>query len=208
MSDKGVRDCAAGTVLFREGEQGDRMYVIKSGRVQLTKQVHDSEIVVEELSDGEFCGELAMLGTAKRPVTAVVIDDAKVIQVQTDQFEDMVRGNADIALRMLKKLTQRLTESQYRVSNLVLRSNTGRILHQLRAEAENRNGDMTAKTPIPDDLAEALAIEVGEVKKVLSKLVRDEMIAIDDRGHFQILDPASYDRYLQYLELDDRFSFA
>lgn len=208
MSDKGVRDCAAGTVLFREGEQGDRMYVIKSGRVQLTKQVHDSEIVVEELSDGEFCGELAMLGTAKRPVTAVVIDDAKVIQVQTDQFEDMVRGNADIALRMLKKLTQRLTESQYRVSNLVLRSNMGRILHQLRAEAENRNGDMTAKTPIPDDLAEALAIEVGEVKKVLSKLVRDEMIAIDDRGHFQILDPASYDRYLQYLELDDRFSFA
>jgi len=208
VSDKGVRDCAAGTVLFREGEQGDRMYVIKSGRVQLTKRVHDSDIVVEELGDGEFCGELAMLGTAKRPVTAVVIDDAKVIQVQTDQFEDMVRGNADIALRMLKKLTQRLTESQYRVSNLTLRSNTGRILHQLRAEAENRNGEMTAPTPIPDDLAEALAIEVGEVKQVLSKLVRDEMISIDDRGYFQIIDPASYDRYLQYLELDDRFSFA
>ena len=206
MSDKGVRECSAGTVLFREGEEGDRMYVIKSGRVRLTKQVHDSEIVIEELGDGEFCGELVMLGTATRPVTAVVSEDAKLIQVGTDQFEEMIRGNTDIALRMLKKMTQRLTEAQYRVSNLILRSNTARVLHQLKQEAKARSSSVTAPTPIPNNLADVLAMEVGEVKRVLAELVRDEMISVDDSGQFQILDPPAYDRYLRYLELQDRFS--
>ncbi len=207
MTEKGVRECSAGAVLFREGEQGDRMYVIKSGRVRLTKMIHDSEVVIEELSDGEFCGELAMLGVSERPVTAVVTEDASVIQVQTDQFEDMIRGNTDIALRMLKKLTQRLTQAQYRVSNLILRSNTARILHQLKAEADRHDADHGETVPIPDDLADVLALEIGEVKQVLGKLVRDEFISIDNRGYFQIVDPQAYDRYLRYLELQDRFSF-
>ncbi len=184
------------------------MYVIKSGRVRLSKRIHDSEMEVEDLGAGEFCGELAMLGSSKRPVTAVVIEDANVIQVQTDQFEDMIRGNSDIALRMLKKLTQRLTQAQYRVSNLILRSNTARLLHQLKAEAEQRNGgDVNTATPIPDNLADALAMEVGEVKKVLGELVKGELIHIDRRGYFEIVDPDAYDRYLRYLELQDRFSF-
>ncbi len=207
MSEKGVKQCSAGTVLFREGEEGNRMYVIKSGRVRLTKKIHDSELVVEELSAGEFCGELAMLGTARRPVSAVVIEDASVIQVQTGQFESMIKGNTDIALRMLKKLTQRLTQAQYRVTNLILRSNTARVLHQLRAEAEHRNDEVTMATPLPENLADVLAIEIGEIKKVLSQLVRDELITIDKRGYFQIQDPMAYDRYLRYLELHDRFSF-
>lgn len=181
------------------------MYVIKSGRVRLTKKVHDAEIVVEELSNGEFCGELAMLGSAQRPVTAVVIEEASVIQVKSNQFEDMIRGNTDIALRMLKKLTQRLTEAQYRVSNLILRSDTARVLHQLRAEALQETGKVEALTPIPDNLADVLAMEIGQVKRVLNQLVRDEMITVDKRGYFQIIDPPAFDRYLQYLELHDRF---
>lgn len=207
MTEKGVRQCTAGTVLFREGEEGDRMYVIKSGRVRLTKMIHDSEMVIEELNDGEFCGELAMLGATARPVTAVVVEDASVIQVQTDQFEDMIRGNSDIALRMLKKLTQRLTQAQYRVSNLILRSNTARVLHQLKAEAERHDADAADTIPIPDNLADVLAMEIGEVKQVLGKLVRDEFITIDKQGYFQIVDASAYDRYLRFLELQDRFSF-
>lgn len=182
------------------------MYVIKSGRVQITKQIHDSDIVIEELSNGEFCGELAMLGESTRPVTAVVIEDASVIQVQNGQFEEMVKGNSDIALRMLKKLTQRLTRAQHRVSNLILRSNTARVVHQLKNEVAQKNGgNFNASTPIPDDLADALAMEVGEVKRVLGELVRDEFISIDQQGNFQVLDPDSFDRYLRYLELRDRF---
>lgn len=209
MSEKGVRQCLAGTVLFREGEEGNRMYVIKSGRVRLTKKIHDSEILVEELEAGEFCGELAMLGSSRRPVTAVVVENAAVIQVQTEQFEDMIRGNTEIALRMLKKLTQRLTEAQYRVSNLTLRTNKARVLHQLRAEVENRHGaeGLTKLAPLPDNVAEVLGIEIGEIKSILSQLVRDELISVKPTGEFKIIEPESFDRYLRYLELHDRYAY-
>lgn len=207
MSEKGVRQCPAGTVLFREGEEGQRMYVIQSGRIRLTKRVHDQDVVVEELGAGEFCGELAMLGGSRRPVSAIVVEEASVIQIPADQFETMIRSNSDIALRMLKRMTQRLTEAQYRVTNLILRTNTARVLHQLRAEAAQHSAELQEVAPIPDNLAEALAMEIGDVKKVLAQLVQDELIRIDKQGGFQILDLAAYDRYLRYLELQDRFAY-
>src|SRR5690554_4506610 len=157
------------------------MYVIKSGSVRLTKRIHDTEVVVEDLGAGEFCGELAMLGEPRRPVSAVVTEDASVIQVDTEQFEGMIGGNTDIALRMLKKLTQRLTQAQYRVSNLVLRTNKARVLHQLRAETQRvkRVEGAGESAPIPANLADVLALEIGEVKQILNELVRDELILIE-----------------------------
>ncbi|MFU8807079.1 MAG: Crp/Fnr family transcriptional regulator, partial [Bradymonadaceae bacterium] len=193
-------------VLFREGEEGTRMYVIKSGQVRLTKKVYDAEVVVEELGTGEFCGELAMVGTYPRPVSAVVTQDATIIPIDAEQFEGMIKSNTDIALRMLKKMTHRLTEAQYRVSNLLLRSTKARVLHQLRHESI-RHGANGVGAPIPDNIADALGIEMGEIKKIFGELIRDEFITIDKHGNFQIVDSEALERYLQYLELHDRFEY-
>jgi CRP/FNR family cyclic AMP-dependent transcriptional regulator len=209
-AEKGIKQCPAGTVLFREGEAGDRMYVIKSGVIRISKRVFDAEVALEDLGAGEFCGEIALLGAgSSRLVTATVIQDAAVIPLDAPQFETMVRTNADIAMRMLKKMTQRLTESHYRISNLILRSTRGRVLHQLRHEVMVRSttpGQLSA-APLPDNLADALALELGEVKQLLNQLVKDELIALDRNGYFQIQDLAAFDRYLRYLELQDRFSY-
>lgn len=211
QDDKGVQQCPAGTILFKEGEQGDRMYVIKSGRVQITKRVVDQDVLLEELRAGEFCGELALVNDQPRTVTAVVTRDASVIQIDSSQFEQMLKGNSDISLRMLKKISQRLTRAQYRITNLMLRSTAARLLHQLKSEVVNSSNFATQgihhPTPIPDDIAEVLALEIGEIKTLLSTFVRDELIAIDSNGYFQILDIQAFDRYLKYLELKDRFDF-
>lgn len=206
-NDKAVVQCPTGTVLFREGETGSNMYVIKSGQIRLKKTVHNTEVVVDELGAGAFCGELALINEQSRPVTAVVTKNASLLKVGARQFEKMVRKNPDIALRMLKKMGQRLTESQYRVSNLILRTPEGRLLRQLRKEARRSGGDdeVTTPTPIPDDLTDALALEIGELKALLNKFIREELISVDDQGVFEILNPEAYDRYLSYLEMKDRF---
>ncbi len=209
-SDKAVVQCPAGKILFREGEAGSHMYVIKSGRIRLRKSVHDEEVLVDELAAGAFCGELALINDQPRPVTATVVEEASLLKVNAEQFEQMVRKNPDIAMRMLKKMGQRLTEAQYRVTNLVLRDPAGRLLRQLRREAIRAGDDdeMTTRVPIPGDLAEALALEIGEVKKHLNDLVRRELITVDEAGHFEIVDPEAADRFLRYLELRDRFEYA
>ncbi len=147
-----------------------------------------------------------MLGQQPRPVTAMVVQDASVIQIDVAQFEAMVKGNSDIGLRMMKKLAQRLTEAQYRVTNLILRTSKARVLHQLRAEWK-RNGGGDASSPIPDNIAEVLALEIGEIKQILNQLVRDDLLTIDKRGYFTIVDSEAFDRYLRYLELHDRFEY-
>lgn len=209
--EKGVKQCPAGTVLFREGDQGDRMYVIKSGRVQIAKLVVDAHVVVEELGPGEFCGELALVNKQKRPVTATVVKDASVIQIDASQFEHMLKSNSEIALRMLKKMSQRLTTSHYRVSNLILKDPKARLLHQLLNEVKNNPSfaehGVHHPTPIPDNLPEVLAMEIGEVKELLGQFVRDDLLSIDHKGYFQIIDDQSFGRYLRFLELHDRFDY-
>lgn len=205
--DKGVKQCPAGTILFREGEDGDRLYVIKSGLVRLTKRSMQKEILVEELGAGEFCGELSLVTSQPRTVTAVVAEDAALIQIDAAQFEQMVRSNSDISLRMLKKMSQRLTHTHWRISTLSFRTTMARLVHQLRSEALRSGRDMVSLTPLPDNLAELLDLELGELKRLLGQLVRDELISVDARGYFQILDPMQLERYLTYLELQDRFEF-
>ena len=209
--EKGIKECPVGTVLFREGESGDRMYVIKSGRVRIFKRVFDAEVAVEELGPGEFCGELAMVNDQPRAVTAVVVRDATVIQIEAAQFETMLKGNSDIALRMLKKMGQRLTQAHYRMSNLMLRTSRGRLLHQLYHEvtASSRFAEVGFghPRPVPDNLPDVLGMEIGEVKQLLNELVRDELIALDRNGFFQILDEQAYKRCMRYHELRDRFEF-
>lgn len=208
-TDKGVKQCRAGTVLFREGEVGTKMYVIKSGKIRLSKKVQDSSIVLEELGAGGFCGEIAMVSDQPRPLTATVVGEAAVIQIDAGQFENMLRSNSDIAVRMMKRMTQRLTRAQYRLANFSLRTTKARLMHQLRHEVVNgsKDGSVQGMVPIPDDIAGTLGLELGELKKILTALVKDELVEIDSRGYFQIVDVEAYDRFLRYLELHDRFEY-
>ena len=202
-ADKGVTQCPAGTVLFREGETGKKMYVIKSGKVRMTKKIHDTDIAIEDLGAGDFCGEISLVTEQPRPTTATVVQDASVIQIEASQFENMVRSNSDIALRMLKKMSKRLTEAQFRIANFSMRNNKGRLMHQLRWEADRSEG----KAPLPDNLPDVLALELGEVKLLLGELVRDDLIDIDKNGFFEIVDEPAFGRYLKYLELHDHFEY-
>lgn len=179
------------------------MYVIKSGRVRMTKRIEDTDITIEDLNAGDFCGEIALVTEQARPTTATVIADASVIQIDAAQFENMVRSNSDIALRMLKKMSKRLTEAQFRVANFTMRNTKGRLMHQLKWETQRTDG----KTPLPDNLADVLALEIGEVKILLGELIRDELIDIDKKGFFEIVDEDAFTRYLKYLELHDHYEY-
>ncbi len=206
-SDKGVQQCPVGTVLFHEGDVGDKMYVIKAGRVLITKKVFGTSITLEELKAGDFCGEISLLNDDKRPSTAVVTREASVIPISAQQFENMVKSNSDIATRMLKRLSERLTQSHFRMTNFALRKTKARLMHQLRAQAADVDASLTKPTPIPDDLASVLDITVGEMKGLLGELVRDGAIEIDARGSFTINDLVNFDQNLSYLELKDRFEY-
>lgn len=197
----------AGDQLFSIGEDAETIFFIQSGTVRISKMVASQEVTVGVLSKGEFFGGSALLEQQPRTSKAVALTDVEVLQIDVDRFESMIQSNPNIAMRMIKQLSARLNETQYRLANFTLRSNRGRLMAQLKHEVEVRDPSGENGTPIPTDLAEILGIELIEAKELLSSLVADDLISINEKGYFFIEDPDSFNRYLNYLELRDRFEF-
>jgi CRP-like cAMP-binding protein len=114
------KDFPKGTVLFREGELGRDMFIIQKGKVQVRKKVGTTEKVLAELSDGEFFGEMALLMGMDRSATVEVIEDSKILVVSPDTFESLLKGNIEIALKMLKKMASRLRALDERLETTIL----------------------------------------------------------------------------------------
>lgn len=194
-----------GSVLFYEGDPATKLWVINEGHVQLTKRVCSEEILLETLGPGEFCGELALVTGDGQNATATVVDTARLLIVDAHQFEAMIRANAELSIRLLKKLAGRLTEAQFRVSTMQLHNNLARVMLQLRHEIEH--SEAPNKATVPVDMADSLGIDDVEIKKALEKLVDKNLITLSRENVYSIVDNDEYTRFLSYLELHDRYAF-
>ena len=193
-----------GTVLFSEGDAGSKLWVINEGRVRLSKRVCDEDIVLETLGPGEFCGELALVMESEQPVTATVVEPARLLIVDAKQFEVMVRSNGELAMRMLRKLSGRLTQAHYRVSVLQMRSVLGRLMLQLQRELTSEG---VKRAIVPNDLSEVLNLDDAELAVALDRLIAKGIININKEGEFSIPNDAEFNRFLRYLELKDRYEY-
>jgi CRP/FNR family transcriptional regulator, cyclic AMP receptor protein len=97
-----------GTILFQEGDPGREMFIIQKGKVQVRKKVGAGEKILAELGEGEFFGEMALLMGMNRSATVEVIEDSKILVINPETFENLLKSNLEIAVKMLKKMASRL----------------------------------------------------------------------------------------------------
>ena len=166
---------AEGTVLFREGDEGREMFVIRSGQVAISKRVRDVEKQLSTLGPGEFFGEMSLLTKKPRSATALLLTDAQMLVIDPKTFEAMLRGNAEIAVRMIKMLADRLNEADLQIENLLLRDPGSRVVHYLMHAAESRGQKTGPGALVPlqiADLPAILGIGPEQLKEALQKLTR------------------------------------
>ena len=108
-----------GSVLFREGDHGEDMFIIQSGRVAIKKQVGDSETTLAVMEKGDFFGEMAVLERLPRSASAEVVEDADIIVISGETFGDMIKANPEIAVRMLRKYSIRLREANKQIEHIL-----------------------------------------------------------------------------------------
>ncbi len=108
-----------GHVLFREGDEGEDMYIIQSGRVAIKKRVKDGETTLATLEKGDFFGEMAILERLPRSATAEVVEEGDLIVISGEIFGDMIKANPEIAVRMLRKYSIRLRETNLRLEQVL-----------------------------------------------------------------------------------------
>lgn len=110
----------AGGTIFDEGEVGTEMYVIQSGSVEIFKKVKDQLKHLATLEKGDFFGEMSILEEVPRTAVAKAKTDVELVKINQSTFDEMLRHNAEIAVRMLRKLSRRLRET-----TLLLEQSTG-----------------------------------------------------------------------------------
>lgn len=100
-----------GDVIFREGDKGSEMFVIQSGKVEIYKEINGEKIFSLVMEKGDFFGEMSLLESLPRTANAVMLEDGELIIINAQIFDQMIRQNIEIAVRMLRKFSTRLRET-------------------------------------------------------------------------------------------------
>jgi len=108
-----------GHVVFREGDEGDEMYVIQSGKVAIRKRLREGETTLAVLEKGDFFGEMAILERMPRSASAEVVESGDLIVISGEVFGDMIKANPEIAVRMLRKQSIRLRETNKQLEEAI-----------------------------------------------------------------------------------------
>lgn len=100
-----------GEIIFKEGDLGTEMFVIQKGKVEIKKKIGIEEKVLSTLEKGDFFGEMAILEGMPRSATAIAIEDTECIIINEATFDNMIKQNVEIAVRMLRNLSKNLRQT-------------------------------------------------------------------------------------------------
>jgi len=104
--------------IFTEGDLGTTMYIVQSGKIRLFRVVEGQKRVHGTMEKGDFFGEMSILEGLPRTISAEAMEDAELIEINSMTFDKMIKGNIEIAIRMLRKLSIRLRDTERRLEGL------------------------------------------------------------------------------------------
>ena len=117
-----------GHTLFKEGDEGDRLYVVLEGKLKLgTTSIDGRENLLSILGPGEMFGELSLFDPEPRTATATAVTDAKLLALAHDQVIGLVTRHPQASLELLRRLAQRLRKSNEILADLVFADVPGRV---------------------------------------------------------------------------------
>ncbi len=107
-----VRSLPTGVVICREGEEGDAVYAIVNGELEILKQLDDeSERHLHYTGPGEFVGEMAILQQGPRTATVRTSKPTTIVEIRREPFMRVLKRSPTLGFRLLLRLTDRLRDS-------------------------------------------------------------------------------------------------
>lgn len=113
-----VKKYKDGEVIFRQGDYGLDMYVVKSGRVRIYREGEGRPVVLATLDPEEFFGEMAILGTHRRSANAKAVMESDLIVISRDSFLNLIKD--PVVMHVLERLSSRIKEVDDRLEELAV----------------------------------------------------------------------------------------
>ena len=168
-------DIGRGDVLFHEGEPGDRLYVIREGKIKLgTRSTDGRENLLAVLGPGEMIGELSLFDPGTRPATATAISDAVVLEMGHHDLSTWLASTPAVAEHLLQALARRLRRTNEALADLVFSDVPGRVAKALLDLSSRFGRPVDDGIRVAHDLTqEELAQLVGASRETVNKALAD-----------------------------------
>jgi CRP-like cAMP-binding protein len=172
-----------GDIIFKEGEEGDRMYIIQEGTVRISKLIAGKEHILAILEKGEFFGEMAIVNRTRRTATATAVADTRLLSFDRKGFQAMIEKNSKIALMIIDKLCRRIQKANQQIQHLVRKDKRGMIALNLYYAFLEHGVDVALlpKTKIIEDISVNLEIPQQTVATWIEDLIEAHIIVETDR---------------------------
>lgn len=201
----------AGTVIFKEGEIGEHLFIIQSGQIKITKKTNEGEKTLVVFSEGDFFGEMAVIDKEPRSATATAIADTKCIVLNQEIFESTMQSNIHIVKKILRSMSSRLRDANKQIEVLLQKNHTRRVASMLRFLAE-KHGAKTEKGLVMDfpltttELANnsGMASDLEKVKAIVQVLEKAKVLK-QEGENIQVHSLENLDKFIQYLEMKEKF---
>jgi len=166
---------AKGHTLFKEGDEGDRLYVIVSGKVKLGTSSGDGrENLLSILGPGEMFGELSLFDPEPRTATATAVTDVRLVSLAHDQVIGLATSQPQVSLELLRRLAQRLRKSNEVLADLVFADVPGRVAKAIIDLGTRFGVQKDDGLHVNHDLTqEELAQLVGASRETVNKALAD-----------------------------------
>lgn len=168
------RRLSRGEVVFREGDEGDSLYVIVSGKVKLARSSADGrESLLAVLGPGEMFGELSLFDPGPRLSTAYVVSNSELVSLGNDALRLFLADHPEVAMQMLAGLAHRLRRTNEGLSDLVFTDVPGRVAKALldladRFGRRTEDGLLVAHELTQEELAQLVGASRETVNKALA----------------------------------------
>lgn len=177
-----VRTIARNTVFIHEGELGDSLFVILSGRVKVfVADAEGREMVLDFHGPGDYVGEMALDGRP-RAASVMAVEPTVVSVLTREALRAAIAANADVAMNLICTLIERARIATENVRNLALMDVYGRVARLLLSLAvEQPDGKMV----VPERLTQQeIADRVGASRDMVSRIFKDLTIG----GYVTVVD--------------------
>jgi CRP-like cAMP-binding protein len=164
-----------GHTLFKEGDAGDRLFVVVEGKLKLGTSSGDGrENLLSILGPGDMFGELSLFDPGPRTATATAVTDSRVLALANDQVIGWVTAHPQVSLQLLKRLARRLRRTNEVLADLVFADVPGRVAKAIMDLGERFGTKKDDGLHVNHELTqEELAQLVGASRETVNKALAD-----------------------------------
>jgi CRP/FNR family cyclic AMP-dependent transcriptional regulator len=177
-----LRNYPKNAVLINEGDLGDSLYIVLSGRVKVySSNAAGREVVIAFHGPGECLGEMSLDGSP-RSASVVTLEPTTCALVTRASFREFILAYPEFALHLIEKLICRMRATTESVKSLALSDVYGRLVKLLLTLAVERDGKLIVPEKLTQqDIAERVGASRDMISRLLKDLVAGGYLSVSDR---------------------------